>query len=311
MDIKEIKFTTKKKTFIVKQLQINKIFESLKYNCIKSILKANWSGLNKFNMLKILIIGIIRKSVGKLSITPEMQYELVPYINKILDKDILFVEVVFDDKKNLIFDTGGIKTIDILMDIHDVIYANQYNISKKTIKGKIVIDVGANKGTFSLFCVFLGAKKVYAFEPVTSSNKNMGRSIKLNQAQDKIELFRKALADKNYTGKVSSRYMGDGGSRVSEEFIGADGWDNEPVEMVAVDDCDFGVIDFIKIDTEGFESSVLMGAEETIKKFKPILSFSAYHKSEDKKELPKLVKSIRDDYRIELNNFAEEDFYCY
>ena len=53
--------------------------------------------------------------------------------------------------------------------------------------------------------------------------------------------------------------------------------------------------------------------EQTLEnsKFKPILSFSAYHNESDKEVLPKLVKSIRKDYKIDLNTFSEEVFYCY
>lgn len=40
-------------------------------------------------------------------------------------------------------------------------------------------------------------------------------------------------------------------------------------------------IDLIKIDIEGSEQSLLQGAFETIKKFRPILAISIYHSPED------------------------------
>ena len=71
-----------------------------------------------------------------------------------------------------------------------------------------------------------------------------------------------------------------------------------------------GRVDFIKIDAEGFEENILLGAARTMKKYKPILSFSAYHKPGDKEELPALVISIRPDYSCRLMNRSEEDIYC-
>ena len=64
------------------------------------------------------------------------------------------------------------------------------------------------------------------------------------------------------------------------------------------------------MDTEGFEENVLLGANKTISKFKPVLSLSAYHKPTDKDRLPKIIKSIREDYKITLNHSGEETFYC-
>jgi len=66
-------------------------------------------------------------------------------------------------------------------------------------------------------------------------------------------------------------------------------------------------MDFLKIDTEGYEAEILKGAAGTIKKYKPVLALSAYHKPNDKKELPELVNSIAP-YDCEL--LGGEDLIC-
>ncbi len=60
---------------------------------------------------------------------------------------------------------------------------------------------------------------------------------------------------------------------------------------------------YIKMDIEGEELSAINGAEETIKKYKPKMLISCYHKSEDLLEIPKTVLSIRDDYKIYMRHF--------
>ena len=68
---------------------------------------------------------------------------------------------------------------------------------------------------------------------------------------------------------------------------------------------------FIKIDTEGAEKEIMKGAEKTIREFKPRMAIAAYHLPDDKKVIPELVLSIRDDYKYKLVNKGEEDLFFY
>ena len=46
------------------------------------------------------------------------------------------------------------------------------------------------------------------------------------------------------------------------------------------------------MDIEGAEIPALIGASDSIAKFKPKLAISVYHKWDDLKEIPKLINSI-------------------
>ena len=83
----------------------------------------------------------------------------------------------------------------------------------------------------------------------------------------------------------------------------------EPISIVTLDSLNLPKVDFIKIDTEGYEAPILRGARETIKRCRPIISMSAYHNPNDKTELPALLNSITP-YRCELHRGSEEDFIC-
>lgn len=63
-------------------------------------------------------------------------------------------------------------------------------------------------------------------------------------------------------------------------------------------------IDFIKLDVEGAELDVLKGAAQSIKKWKPKLALSAYHKIEDPWELLRFVRSLRPDYEFAFRHYA-------
>lgn len=59
-------------------------------------------------------------------------------------------------------------------------------------------------------------------------------------------------------------------------------------------------VDFIKYDVEGAEKHALLGSAETIRRFTPDICLSLYHRSEDLYELPLLLESICQGYRMFL-----------
>ena len=54
----------------------------------------------------------------------------------------------------------------------------------------------------------------------------------------------------------------------------------------------------IKIDTEGFETQIIQGATELIKKYKPVLDIAIYHRPEDFFELKNKLLAINHDYKF-------------
>lgn len=59
-------------------------------------------------------------------------------------------------------------------------------------------------------------------------------------------------------------------------------------------------VDYIKYDVEGSEREAILGSAETIKKYKPRLLVSLYHRSEDLFDLPLLVADICPSYKLYL-----------
>ena len=176
----------------------------------------------------------------------------------------------------------------------DVIEKNHYHseLIPYPINGSVV-DAGANIGVFSV----LAAQKstVYAFEP----DPEMFTCLKENtKYYPNVKVFNCALGETTgtvplITGTHISAHIGAGGTSVPVNTI-----DSHNIMM-----------DFLKIDTEGFEANILRGAIETIKKWKPIIIMSAYHKPNDKVELPKLLNSIAR-YDCKLENKGEQIFIC-
>lgn len=141
------------------------------------------------------------------------------------------------------------------------------NVLKSLLKpGMIAVDVGANIGYYTLLAASLvGAQgEVHAFEPVLSNFELLTKSVQENNYRQ-VVVMQKAVSDKNGKVKVFLHRTGSGAHTMGN-------WDSSrkstEVESVTLDSffSGKGRIDFLKIDVEGFEPSVINGGEMTLKK---------------------------------------------
>lgn len=92
----------------------------------------------------------------------------------------------------LYFDSYSDVTIHEEM-IADHVRTNSYRMgilrNSESIRGKVVLDVGAGTGVLSIFCVQAGAKKVYAVEACAIAEQ-AAKIVKQNNMEDRIEVIR-------------------------------------------------------------------------------------------------------------------------
>ncbi|KAM4606174.1 protein arginine N-methyltransferase 6 [Polymixia lowei] len=93
---------------------------------------------------------------------------------------------------NLYFDSYSDVTIHEEM-IADHVRTNTYRTgilrSGESIRGKVVLDVGAGTGVLSVFCVQAGARRVYAVEACSIADQAV-KIVKQNKMEDKIQVVR-------------------------------------------------------------------------------------------------------------------------
>jgi FkbM family methyltransferase len=63
---------------------------------------------------------------------------------------------------------------------------------------------------------------------------------------------------------------------------------------------------YIKMDIESAEPEALLGAQQLLRRYHPILAICTYHRSEHLWQIPNLIHSISPEYRIFLRRYAEE-----
>jgi FkbM family methyltransferase len=200
-----------------------------------------------------------------------------------------------------------------------LILGGMYSIPECHVEaGDIVFDVGAYFGFFSYHAVQKGGKEVYAFEP----NPYVFEILKKNAEMwsDKIKPYQLALSDRNGEADLFiSKELGVDSTILEnrENSLLKFKKYNKKVKVKTmtldsfVKEYNVERVDFIRIDAEGSERDIIKGAKETIKKFKPRMAIAAYHLLDDKKVIPKLVLSIRDDYKFKLVNKGEENLFFF
>lgn len=154
-----------------------------------------------------------------------------------------------------------------------------FNIIKKS---NTILDIGAHAGSHTIMYKSINPKAViHCFEPQINMYGLLKHNILKNNLQD-VYAHNCALANKQtettLTGKISDgaavnmdiHYGGSIYSNLGGIKIGSGG---EKVNTITIDSLNLDSCDFIKMDVEGFEPIVLLGAIETIKKFKPIILF--------------------------------------
>jgi len=132
----------------------------------------------------------------------------------------------------------------------------------------VVYDVGAHAGYHSLFCSLLvgSTGKVYAFEPNPKNLVSITRQLRLN-SPNQVCLLPYALSDRSAVARLDTSHGPSQGqlSNSGDTQVEARTIDS----LVADGSCPAPNV--MKIDVEGHEHEVLIGAMNTLRKHKPIV----------------------------------------
>lgn len=193
------------------------------------------------------------------------------------------------------------KIVDVTGMMLDVYHHRQYFdlpfLLEHRKEHEIFVDGGCYDGENSrMFAEWAGnAKKtIYAFEPDETNFKNCQKVLKGIDGVS-CELIPKGLWSSE--GVLDFRASANEGSKFSK------GGETH-IPVTSLDMAIGGEATFIKMDIEGAEYEALKGAENLIRRYKPKLAVSAYHKAEDVWELPRLILSFNTEYVFYLRHYS-------
>jgi FkbM family methyltransferase len=182
------------------------------------------------------------------------------------------------------------------------------------VRNRTAMDIGAFNGDSAL--VFMDyVKEVYSFEPGPTNFRTLNHVIQANPGRFGVtKTFNIALS--NFTGQAP---FCDG--PWSQAHFGKGDLGEVQVPVTTLDaflkwrNVNVG---FIKCDTEGHGLPILQGAEKTIKRHRPVLSFAVYHNFEEFFGIPRLLREIVPDYHFRwefqtnwINKWHEMVFLAY
>jgi FkbM family methyltransferase len=170
---------------------------------------------------------------------------------------------------------------------------SEVQLFKKTIvNGDVVLDIGANIGAHTVALSRIVGERglVLGFEPERTNYYTLAGNVAINNLKN-TRVYQMAVADES--GEISipeldfEKTTNFGGLELSKKGT----YDRSySVPMTTVDKLNLKKLNFMKIDVEGMEREVLLGAEKSIKQFRPIL-YAESDRPEKSEDLISLLKS--------------------
>lgn len=158
---------------------------------------------------------------------------------------------------------------------------------------KVFVDIGAHVGTYTWMCGKRAAH-TYAFECSPKTFCYLAANVALHDLTDKVTVLPYALGDKEGSLPYIVRSEDGGGNGVKVLSSADGGRATRSVPVRTLDSFGIENIGLIKIDVEGFEKEVLMGARETLERsaWPPIL-FECWGDWKEREGVP--AKAIREE----------------
>jgi len=174
------------------------------------------------------------------------------------------------------------------LDLYGEFSEAEIDLFRQIVKpGSVVVEVGANIGTHTLFIArqvgFDGA--VIAFEPQRVVYQCLCANMALNSVTN-VQCHQQAV------GAAAGNILVPSLDYSREENYGGlalEGWQQgEPTPLVTIDSLNLGRCVLLKVDVEGMEGPVLEGAAQTIARCTPVL----YVENDRREKAADLVRLI-------------------
>lgn len=158
--------------------------------------------------------------------------------------------------------------------------------------------------------LFKNLKQVYAFELIYDDVKNPILD-PIIQAMSELEIIPLALWDKKtkleFTENIAKPYS----SGINPTYNRNDSEKTFTVDTVSIDEYvqehHLNKIDFIKMDIEGAETKALMGAKNSLVKYRPQLAVSIYHSNNDMLDIPIYLNNLLKDYVFKIGQYSPDN----
>ena len=164
-------------------------------------------------------------------------------------------------------------------------------------KGEVLLDIGTAEGLFPLTVVDT-CSHIYMVEPSTTFHKCLNKTF--SNHLDKVTIFNTAIGNEDGTITFNEDSLDGMIAEVKND-----------AQLMSINKIDTlfkngEKITYLKADIEGFESEMLKGAEQTIKRNKPKIAITTYHTQNDPKEIIGLITGFVPEYKYYVKGIYEK-----
>jgi FkbM family methyltransferase len=136
-----------------------------------------------------------------------------------------------------------------------------------------IIDIGAQSGLYSLYAKYLPVATFFSFEPFKPTFDLLNENIELNHISN-VDIYNIGISNKKETTVLNTSISHNGLHTMGNNPLRFNDICQVSIDVDTLDHLFYDKnisVDFIKIDTEGWEYNILKGGENTIKQYKPII----------------------------------------
>ena len=184
-----------------------------------------------------------------------------------------------------------------LLEVKDDVKKQYFDEVVKFGDEEVFVDCGGYTGdTIEAFlkAVDNKFKHIYSFEPDERNFKILTKYVEGLEQKDKIKAIKAGVYYKSSVFYLQGEEMAIACTNEATD---------RKVEVCAIDDVVKFAPTYIKMDIETFETYALLGAMESIIKYKPKLAISIYHKFDDLWNIPLLLKQWVSEYDLYIRHY--------
>ena len=184
-----------------------------------------------------------------------------------------------------------------LLEVKDDVKKQYFDEVVKFSDEEVFVDCGGYTGdTIEAFlkAVDNKFKHIYSFEPDERNFKILTKYVEGLEQKDKIKAINAGVYYKSSVFYLQGEEMAIACTNEATD---------RKVEVCAIDDVVKFAPTYIKMDIETFETYALLGAMESIVKYKPKLAISIYHKFDDLWNIPLLLKQWVSEYDLYIRHY--------
>ncbi len=139
-------------------------------------------------------------------------------------------------------------------------------------KDSVIVEIGSFIGDHTVY-LSKHFRKVYAFEGQRRNYFHLMANLFLNDCYNNVETYNYVMGNGNKVRPADKEHRDEWPLDLVANASGARFVEGDDYVSVRIDDLNLEPFQLLKVDAEGMDLTILRGAEQSIRKYKPVILF--------------------------------------